>query len=151
MVIKRCVAVLSACLLTLVAWASPSMAATSSWTLSKVHGTIYGSGSYSTLWFQVAQTSLPTNPLITSTTVTVTPYSNGFTTDTVHICYQQPLTTTDYACYPDFNITATTTVTISTFNGQSAKGTVSVRQKLVGGTYPASSLTKDTVTVNYQY
>lgn len=132
--------------------ASPSFAATSSWTISKVHGTVYASGLWSTLFFQKPQTSLPPSPVITSTVVTVRPYSNGFTTDTVRVCYQRQYEYTDYACYPDFNITSATTFTINTFNGQSAKGTVSVRQTLTGGTYPASGgTTQDSVTVNYQY
>ena len=132
--------------------ASPSYAATSSWTIAKTHGTVVENGLWSTLSFQKAQTSLPANPLITSTVVTVRPYANGFTTDTVHICYTRQFDLNEFACYPDFTITGALTVTIPTFNGQSAKGTVSVRQTLSGGAYPASGgTTQDSVTVNYQY
>jgi hypothetical protein len=53
---------------------------------------------------------------------------------------------------PNPVITSASTVTIPTFNGESAKGTVSVRHSLTGGTYPATGgTTQDSVTLNYQY
>jgi hypothetical protein len=142
----------TAMLAALLLGASPSFAATSYWTISKTHVTVWANGNYGQNTFQKAQTSLPPSPVITSTVVTVTPYSNGFTTDTVQICYWLQYTSTDYICYANFNITSTTTRTISSFNGQSAKGTVVVRHYLTGGTYPAYGGTaQDSVTVNYQY
>jgi len=152
-IFRRSLLCLLAILAALTVGASPSFAATSSWTISRLHDVVYASNSSRTVTFQVPQTSLPASPVITSTIVTVRPYSNGFTDDTIHICFQRQLEYTDYACYPDFKITDLTTVTIPTFNGQNAKGTVSVRQTLTGGTYPATSggTTQDSVTVNYQY
>lgn len=132
--------------------ASPSYAATDSWTMSRTHGTIYFDGGWSTGYYQVPQTTLPANPVITGTEVTVTPYSNGFAADTVTICYGQQYSTSDFVCLPDFTVTATTTVTTDLFNGQNAKGWITVRHTLTGGTYPAfGAPAQDTVTVNYSY
>ncbi len=132
--------------------ASPSYAATGTWAISQNHGTVYVDGDWSRAYFQRPQTTLPANPVITSTVVALTPYANGFATDTITICYQQQYSLTDFACLADFQLTGPTTMTTNLFNGQNAKGTITVRHTLTGGTYPAfGTSAQDTVTVNYTY
>ncbi|GAA3086178.1 hypothetical protein [Streptosporangium carneum] len=137
---------------TTLAGATPASAATGSWTVNRTHYTIYFDGGYATTLFSKQTSTLPNNGQITSTTVQVTPYPNGRTSETVNICYQQLYSTTDYRCTGLLSITGGTTISVPDFNGLDPKGTVTVRHTLYGGTYPATALgAQDTVTVNYQY
>ncbi|WP_229402151.1 hypothetical protein [Micromonospora okii] len=132
---------------------SPASAATGSWTVSQSKYNIYLDGGYATMYFSKSpQSAVPSNALITGTSVLVTPYPNGRTSETVRVCYRQQYSTTEILCTEPQEITGATTITLSQFNGQSARGSVTVRHTLYGGTYPATGGTaQDTVTVSYQY
>ncbi|WP_407566937.1 hypothetical protein [Polymorphospora sp. A560] len=66
--------------------------------------------------------------------------------------YRQQYGTSDWACTAPQDITTATTIPVSLFNGQSARGAVHVRHTLYGGTYPTTGgSVQDTVTVNYSY
>lgn len=148
----RAVLVLTGLAAVLAPTASPATAATSAWTISHTHFSIYFDGGYATLYFTQPQTQLPNNAPITGTSVQVTPYTNGRTTELVQVCYRQQFSDLDYACTAAQAITGATTIPTSLFNGQNARGTITVKHTLTGGTYPATGGTaQDTVTVNYQY
>ena len=131
--------------------ASPAFSATGMWTADRLHYTIYASGGTGeTIHYQ--STTYPVNSLITSTSVLVRPYTNGATTETIRICYQQYGTTNRTPCTSELLLTGATTYPLSTFNGLSPKGAITVRHTLTGGTYPAiPGGVQDTVTVNYSY
>ncbi|MEV0730718.1 hypothetical protein [Polymorphospora sp. NPDC050346] len=132
--------------------AAPASAATGSWTESRSKYNIYFDGGYATMYFSKPQSQVPNNTSITGTTVYVTPYTNGRTTETITICYRQQYGTSDWACTAPQDITTATTIPVSLFNGQSARGAVHVRHTLYGGTYPTTGgSAQDTVTVNYSY
>jgi hypothetical protein len=132
---------------------SPASAATDSWTVSRSKYTIYFDGGYATMYFAKSpQSTVPSNALITGTSVHVTPYNNGRTRETVRVCYQRQYSSTDYLCNEPQDIFGSTTISLSLFNGQSARGSVTVTHTLYGGTYPVTGGTaQDTVTVSYQY
>lgn len=95
---------------------------------------------------------MPNGTAITATSVQVTPYTNGRSSELVQVCYRKQYSDIDYLCTAQQAITGTTTIPIAIFNGESARGTVAVKHTLFGGTYPATGGTaQDTVTVNYTY
>ena len=132
--------------------ASPASAvSTSSWTESVTHYTTYVDGGYVRSAFAMPPSSVPATAKITKTSWAVAPYTNGYTADTVTLCYQQVYTSTDYRCL-DIAVTNGTTMSTTLFNGLSPKGIFMIKHTLFGGTYPATGGTaQDTVRVDYQY
>ena len=152
-IVRSAAATLVATLATWLAFgAAPAHAATGSWVENQTHYNIYFDGGWATMYFSKPPTSLPLNGLITSTTIVVRPYSNGNTSETIRICYQQVYSSTDYLCWDAGTITGSTTYTPTLFNGLNARGKITIRHTLVGGTYPATGVgVQDGVTVTYQY
>jgi hypothetical protein len=71
------------------------------------------------------------------------------TVETVLLCYRRPNAANDLGCA---DVTAGRSGNVSMFNSESAKGTITLRHTLTGGTYAATpSGVSDTVTVNYVY
>lgn len=123
--------------------------AQSNWTRAATHYTIYTAGTYATMYF--SQSGLPSSNSITSVTVTVNPYPNGNTGETIQICYAHPYSSTYGYCQSQF-ITGPQTFVYSTqFDGLNARGTFYVRHTLVDGTFPAyPNSVQDIVSVDYQ-
>jgi hypothetical protein len=88
-------------------------------------------------------------PSISGIAYTWNPYPNGNTSEIVQLCYKRPNAANDLGCA---YVTDARSGNVSTFNNESAKGTVTLRHTLTGGTYAATpSGVSDTVTVNYVY
>lgn len=135
-----------------VLFAAPASAVTAaSWTVSLTPATIYADGNYARSLFNKPPTSIPSTGVITKTSFSVASYTNGYTTDTVTLCYQQVYTDTDYRCI-DIATTGGATVTTPVFNGLSPRGTIVIKHVLTGGNYPTTGTTgQDTVKTDYQY
>jgi hypothetical protein len=72
-------------------------------------------------------------------------YTNGWTTQTVWLCYKPPVGTE--IC---INITNSLAGVSTAFNGQPARGQFRVTYRLVGGSYPVHPTFSNTITANYQ-
>ncbi|WP_271222350.1 hypothetical protein [Streptosporangium carneum] len=129
--------------------ALPASAATGSWTVYQPQGTITSDGGSAITYFSKATT--PSTGQITGTTLLVQPYSNGRTSETVDVCYQEPGTATDYRCAGPFSFSSSMGIWLHSFDGLDPKGTITVKHTLHGGTYPAAGTGVDRVTVDYQY
>lgn len=77
-------------------------------------------------------------------------YTNGFTTQTVEICYMQEYQYSEYLC---IGVSENPTYFTNAFNGLNARATFVMRITLFGGTYPAHAAGKDadTIRVYYEY
>ncbi len=123
-------------------------AATDSYTASRMHYTIYGSGSYATMPF-VVPSSVPRNgAAVTPVNYTWSSYNNGSTSEIVELCYSPQYSSTIGNCV---DISAAQSGTSTAHAGYNARGQFWIRHTIFGGNHPAISTSSDHVTVNYSY
>ena len=77
-------------------------------------------------------------------------FDNGFTTQTVYLCYRQPYSNSDFTC---LDISSSPIGAINHFDGFDARGTMVLRYTLIGGTYYAywNNSVKNKIKVTYDY
>ncbi len=123
-------------------------AATDSYSASRMHYNIYGSGGFATMPFTVPS-SVPRNgATVTSVNYTWSSYNNGNTSEIVELCYSAQYSSIIGSCV---DISASQSGTRTEHAGLNARGQFWIRHTISGGSYPAVSTSSDHVTVNYSY
>lgn len=129
-------------------FSAAASAATSSWTKSTAHYTIYWSGDFATMPFTQTVGVPNSGTVVTTIEYNWSDYGSTRTSEIVELCFSARYTTVISDC---IDISASKTGIVTYYAGKSARDSWYIRHTITGGSYPAYDTKPDTLKVNYTY